>query len=294
MKVRFWMSDKTRETMLADAFKSGVTMHGDEFEVRSLGEPFTPDCNVAIMVGVKSKELWRQHTRAGIQLVYQDKGYSRHSRKDDIRGWEYWRCAVNSHQPTSKFRVDYPSDRRENQGWEYKSWRKSGGHIIIAGSSAKYHDFYDLRNPTDWAGKLVKFLHKAGGGRPVVYRPKPSWHDAVPIEGTRFSAGSEAQAKFTNGRIESIDEVLKGAHCVVTHGSNACFEAMLAGIPTIVLGDAVMKPISSTSEEKIQSPMLAKDKDRDAILNFLAYQQWTMLEHMEGKAWPVIRRQFFE
>jgi hypothetical protein len=278
------MSDKPRERLLSEAFCEGVVKHGDEVDRRKLGEPFTDDCDVAVMVGVKSRELWRAHTRAGVQLVYMDKGYDRHSRDDDIRGWEYWRVAVNGHQPTAKFRPDYPRDRADSFGWKFKPWRTAtpNGHIVIAGSSGKYHAFYDLKDPTDYASKLVKFL-RSHTRRPIVYRPKPSWKEAVPIEGTRFST-----------REESISEVLTGAHCLITHGSNACFEAMLMGIPSITIGEAVMRPISTTEPAKVESPRMATDKERQQVLNWLAYQQWTMMEMMEGKAWPSIRRQFFE
>jgi hypothetical protein len=282
VKVRFWRSDKPRERMLSEAFLTGVKMHGDEIDQKFLGEPFSDDCDVAVMVGVKSRELWSEHTRAGVALIYLDKGYDRHSRMDDISGWEYWRASVNGHQPTSKFRPDYPEDRKKNLGWQFRPWRKSGKHVIIAGSSAKYHNFYNIKEPTEWARKLIKYLNRATK-REIIYRPKPTWKEAVPIEGSTFS-----------GRDQKISDVLNGAHCMITHGSNACFEAMLAGIPTIVMGDAVMKPISSITEEDIEKPRLASDKERHQVLNFLAYQQWTLAEMLDGKAWPVIRRQLFE
>lgn len=275
------MSDKARERLLAEAFLEGVKRHGDEIDRRALGEDFTPDCDVAVMVGVKSRELWRAHARAGVQLIYADKGYDRHSRTDDIRGWEYWRVAVNSHQPTSKFRPDYPGDRLKKFGWEYRPWRESGIKVVIAGSSAKYHAFYDIKDPTEWSQKLIKSMNFVTR-REIVYRPKPSWKDAVPIVGTTYSQGG------------SFHDVIRGAHCLVTHGSNACFEAMLMGVPSIILGDAVMKPISSHDISEIERPLLASDKERDAVLRWLSYQQWTMAEMLDGKAWPVIRRQFFE
>jgi hypothetical protein len=118
--------------------------------------------------------------------------------------------------------------------------------------------------------------------RPIIYRPKRSWKDAVPITGSKMDKDSD------------LNEQLARAHCLVTHGSNACFEAMLAGVPSIILGDAVAKPISSTSVMEIEKPRLATDKERESVLAFLAYQQWTLLELMEGGAWPHIRRQFFE
>lgn len=282
MKVRFWHSDKPRERLLAEAFVTGVKRHGDEADMRALGTEFDPNCDVAVMAGVKSKDLWTKYARLGTQLCYLDKGYSRHSRPGDLRAWEYWRCAVNSHQPTLKFRPDYPRDRAEAAGWRFKPWRENGTDIIIAGSSGKYHSFYDMKDPTDFATKLVKALNNYTK-RAIVYRPKPSWKEAVPIINTRFSREGEG-----------IEDVLRNAHCLITHGSNACFEAMLAGVPSIVLGEAVAKPISSTGIEDVEHPRLASNTERQALLNFLAYQQWTMQEMIDGKAWEIIRRQIFE
>lgn len=282
MKVRFWHSDKPRERLLAEAFLTGVRTHGDTTDARPLGEAMTTDCDVAVMVGVKSRELFFAHARAGVHLVYLDKGYARHSRQDSIRGWEYWRAAVNGHQPTSKYRADYPDDRRREIGWTFEPWRETGTHIVIAGSSQKYHDFYGLKNPTDFVSKLSKEIN-GYSLREIVYRPKPSWKDAVEVHGTRYSAGDEG-----------IADVLRGAHALVTHGSNACFEAMLMGVPCVILGEAVAKPISSTEIAEIETPRLASDAERWAVLNWLAYQQWTQSEFASGQAWAVLRRQIFE
>lgn len=282
MKVRFWHSDKSRERILAEAFLAGVKAHDDLGEMRALGEEFTPDCDVAVMVGVKSRELWRQHTRAGITTVYCDKGYARHSRPDDLRGWEYWRTAVNGHQPTSKYRNNYPGDRLAAIGWKFQPWREGGTHIVIAGSSQKYHDFYGLPDPTAYSSKLCKMIHNYSRLE-IVYRPKPSWKEAVEIHGTRWSRENEG-----------IEDVLRGAHCMVTHGSNACFEAVMLGVPCVILGEAVAKPISTTDVCEIAAPRLASGKERQAWLRFLAYQQWTMAEFASGLAWKTIRSQIFE
>ena len=281
MKVRFLHSDKARERLLADAFLAGVKAHGDETDKRALGGELTFDCDVAVMCGVKSRDIFRAHARAGVQVVYLDKGYARHSRTDSIRGWEYWRVAVNAHQPTGKYRANLPGDRLAEIGWEFKPWRETGTKVILAGSSQKYHDFYDLKSPTDWNMKLSKYIN-GYTPREIVYRPKPSWKDAEPLHGAGYSTG------------ESISEALNGAHCLVTHGSNACFEAVLAGVPCIILGEGVAKPISSLSIKEIESPRLAKDSEREAWLRWLAYCQWTQSEMYDGLAWPHIRRQFFE
>lgn len=284
MRVAFWHSTKPRERLLSDAFLAGVRLHGDEVSTHYLpSDPETieipPDSSeVACMVGVKSGHLYRAHLRAGMRIVYIDKGYVR-SREDNQEGWKYWRVSIGGHHPT-KYIADaaYPSDRWEALGLGVLPWRTpdAGLHIVLAGSSEKYHQFYGLKHPTNYARKLVGKIREVSE-RKIIYRPKPSWRAAERIDGTEFSVGG------------SINDVLKDAHALVTHGSNACFEAMLMGVPSIIMGDAVARPISSTSVEVVEDPLLATDEERLRILQNLAYFQWTLREMAEGRAWSVLR-----
>jgi hypothetical protein len=302
----FWHSDKPRERLLADAFAQGARAHGDVVELHPLeAEPRVLDCDVACMVGVKSRELFRAHFNAGSHVLYFDKGYTRHASPSPVKLWEYWRVALDAHQPTDRLaRMPPPGvGRWDRLGLVMQPWRrgneedtatvselaqvsreharKAPGHILLAGSSQKYHDFYGLKDPTSWARKVVAALREETK-REIVYRPKPSWKDAVPIEGTRFSSGAE-----------TIDEVLAGAWAVVTHGSNACFEAVLAGVPVVALGDAVAKPISSTTLDAIESPRRASYVERLQWAARLSYWQWTMPEMATGQAWAFLRPQVF-
>jgi hypothetical protein len=151
---------------------------------------------------------------------------------------------------------------------------------VLAGSSQKYHDFYGLRDPTAFASRIIRAVAQLTD-MPVIYRPKPSWKDAEPIEGAQFSQGT----------VPDIHAELKGAWCMITHGSNAAFEAMLDGIPAIVLGDAVSKSISSTSLDDVLRPKRAPEAQRLQLLWNLAYSQFTMGEMHDGLAWSIIRPQ---
>ena len=283
MRVVFCHSDKPREHLLADAFSEGVRRHGDECSLQAL----TPDhatvpAEVACMVGVKSRELYQAYYQQGTHIVYLDKGYTRHARPGPVKVWEYWRVSIDAHHPTAYLeRPDMPDDRLDDLGLVLKSWRKKGDHIVLAGSSQKYHDFYGLRHPTQWAQKVVKQIQNAAPGRRIVYRPKPSWKEAVPIEGTEFS------------RQGDIYDVLENAWALVTHGSNAVFEAIVEGVPCIVLGDAVAKPISSSTIEEIESPILACYAARHQWLANLSYWQWTMPELAGGQAWDFLRPKIY-
>jgi hypothetical protein len=267
MRVAFYASNKPREQELAAAFLAGAEAHGDSGSLRDSGDK-AGDCDVAVMVGVKSCDLYRASRAAG-----------RH-RQPGAKVWEYWRIAVDAHHPTGKLMaVKRPHDRM--YGVNLLPWRRPAkrGHIVIAGSSAKYHRFYNLPDPTAWAIRQVHEIRKHSQ-RQIIYRPKPSWHDAVPIPYTTYSDKHEA-----------IGAVLKGAHALVTHGSNACFEAITRGVPCIILGDGVAKPISSTDIAEIEQPRLASIHERRRWLASLAYYQWTVLEFQSGEAWASIRPQ---
>lgn len=276
MKIVFWASDKDREQVLAKAVLRGAKRQGFEVEQRMLcANPDVSGFDVGCMVGVKSASLFHAHRAAGILPVMMDKGYVR-SRVPGARTWEYWRISVGAHHPTrtTLMRTKLPTERWADLGIDLAPWRTRGNHILIAGSSAKYHTFYGLPEPTLWTRQLVEEIRQHSD-RPIIYRPKPSWTGAVPIEGTQFSGGGEA-----------IGQALWGAHCMITHGSNTCFEAALMGVPSIILGNAVAAPISSASLNDIEYPLMGK---RDQWLANLAWHQFTENEFRDGTAWEVLR-----
>lgn len=285
MRICFFASDKPREHILADAFKDGAEALGDTVEIRPLnGEPQVAEgADVAVMVGVKSRELFKANWAKGIHCLYFDKGYTRHSAPGPVKLWEYWRVSIDSHHPTSYFQKDpRPADRFEKLELGFQPWRKKGDHIVFAGSSQKYHDFYGLTDPTRYAGKVIKQIQGIIQGMEIIYRPKPSWKDAEPIHGTVYSQAPQ-----------TILDVLDGAHCLVTHGSNACFEAVQMGIPCVILGDAVARPLSTTVIEEIRTPRLVHDKRRRQWFCDLAYCQWSLPELASGEAWKVIKPQIY-
>lgn len=285
IRVTFWHSDKPRERILADAFARGVSAHGDFIELRPLQAGIeVADCEVACMVGVKSRQLFRAHWDRGIHTMMFDKGYTRHAAPGAVKLWEYWRIAVDAHHPTEKInRILRPSDRWDTLGLKFQPWREPTATraILIAGSSMKYHDFYGLFEPTRWTQKLVGNIREFTQ-RKIIYRPKPSWREAIPIEGTMWSGGDE-----------QIEDVLSRTEVLVTHGSNACFEANLAGVPSLILGDGVAKPISSQILDEIETPIRAPDAVRAQWFWNLAYCQWTLAEMASGRAWEILRPQIY-
>lgn len=257
----------------------GCAKHGHQTLSVALGEgeEAAEWADVVAMVGVKSNERFHAHRRAGRRVIMLDKGYARHHRPGG-RVWEYWRVAIDAHQPTARMAVlNCPHDRREEMGWEPVPWRLDGPKVIIAGSSGKYHAFHDLAAPTKFYRGVVTGLRKRTD-RAIVYRPKPSWQDAQPLKRAIYSRPPE-----------SLGFLLDSAWALVTHGSNACFDAIMTGVPCVILGDAVAKPISSTSLDDIENPRLASEKVVRWWLANLAYWQWTESEMASGEAWDFLK-----
>lgn len=247
------------EFNLIEAFKAGAEKR--DWQVFTL--PKIADISQFDMIGiigVKSQDLLKRCVAARKPFVYFDKAYNRKA--------SWWRFSYCSHNParflTHLNRLD---DRRLAQKWEPAEWQiNTNGHILLAGSSGKYHRLYDLPDPTEFWKAIVSELQATGTDRKILYRPKKSWHDAVPIDGTEFS------------KAEFIEEDLKNAALMITHGSNSCFESLMLGIPAIVLGNGITAGISSSKISEISNLLLASQRLKIQLLNDLAYMQFKVDE----------------
>lgn len=276
MRLLAYYSNKGLDEELVTSFARGAREHGVAVKIWPKLEDVLPS-DVVVLFGVKARVRHEEFRAAGIQTIVLDKGYVRHAAPGGQKWCEYWRVAVNAHHPTG-YLMDQkqPHDRFNRLGLEMREWRRKGDTVIYAGSSDKYHRFNGLEEANSYARSVVSKIRKLTN-RAIIYRPKPSWKDAQRIEGVTFSRPPER-----------IHQTLVGAHVLVTNGSNACFEAVLAGVPTIVLGEAVAKPISSTSLKRIERPQLAGMDERLQWAANLAYAQWTMPEMRSGECWSHI------
>ena len=280
--------DKGREFALAENFLAGVAASGDEVQLVRKGglDTSTLDADAVCMVGVKSLNIFHRMRAEGKQIIYFDKGYLRHRGKHGT--WEYWRVAVNDHHPTAYVAEAKHTPRRWNQIAKrrlivLRPWRAEDnvGPVIYAGSSDKYHDFVGLPDPTAYAAEIVREIKKRTN-RPVIYRPKPSWLEATPVSGAGFSS-----------RNQTIEAMLPNSWCLVTNGSNSSFDAVLAGVPCIVLGKAVARSIFSNDLNELENPRIPTDDERDQWLANLAWCMFNETEMSEGLAWEAIRPQLF-
>ena len=267
MRVTFYASEKERETKLAEALREGAARHGDELRILS-GQGATHD-GVACMFGVKSADRLHACWQNGQETILFDKGYTRDGR--------YIRAAVNAIQPIRSFQVGRKPDRWSKVGARLHP-RRRGRSIIFAGSSEKFHRAAGLAHPTIYASQVIEEL-RARTGRPIIYRPKPSWRHAIPIEGSEMR------------REGPLSALLADAHALVTWGSSAAVEAIVSGVPVVALGDTIARPVSETNLDRIAMPYFPSDDRRLQWCSDLAYCQWTLDEYASGEAWGHIRAQ---
>lgn len=270
MKVALHETLKQGEKPLMDAFRAGVLKMGDE--VLSVSKHTMPtDAEVAVFIGVKSRKPWRRSLLAGQRTILLDRGY--------VRSAQYFRIAIDSHQPTWFLR----NQRQPPGRWKthFKDWRPCAWHAgpirraLIAGSTAKYHLWYNMSEPTGYNTALVREL--TARGIDVTYRPKRAWDGKQPIPGARYDGQG------------SIYDALPAAHLLVTHGSNACFDAMLAGVPAIVLGNGVTESISSHTLDQWPDITRAEQHEREQLCANLAWCQYNIAEFASGVAWAALR-----
>lgn len=281
MRLIFWYAEKGHEKALGPAIAAGAAQHGDEVEMRSLADYHGPDRDGGIICGVVKREVLRDHLKAGRLLLYLDKGYGRTRLPwQGMNLPEWWRVVVNDTHPTAYLmRRPRPADRWRMMRAPLEP-RRCGKAVVIAGSSAKYHQTHDLPHPTRWAADLIRAI-RALTPRPIIYRPKPSWHDAEAVSGAIFDFGMKTSFRAT----------IEDAWCVVTHGSIASVEAITGGVPCIILGHAVARPISSTSLDDLPGPRWCDDAERQQWASNLAYCHFRVAEFADGTAWRIIREQ---
>ena len=304
MRVHFFVvGEKRREWDVADAFGAGVKALGDEFSASDAGKFEEPDprIDVACVFALKgaAKTILEAYHTMGARTLLFDKGLIRSSTGLGAPGG-YYRVSLDEFMPIGRIK------RMMRDGVSAKRWVATGlrprdrvrlqtdGPVIYAGSSQKYCDFHGLGDEHEYAVDLLKQIRKkTPKGRDVIYRPKPSFDVAKPVEGTIFSRNLGQPSTTT--RIGTLGDLLKiPAYALVTHGSHAGIDAILAGVPAIVLGDGAAAPVSGTDLADLMDPATLSFPDREkrfSWLSALAWWQYTVPEMTDGAAWRFLREE---
>src|SRR3990167_4756416 len=275
IKVGVYFCKHRRSQALCSAMMRGIKVVGD-VPVSCQEEDYRyPECHAAVFYGLSGnlRTLFRDYQKSGKPAVYIDLGYW--GRRDGGGRYSgYHKFAVNGRHTTEYFQKwKHSSDRLERLGLRVGPWRQGKKYILLAGMSAKSADVEGYK-AEEWERDAIKRIMSVTD-RPIIYRPKPSWRDAQPIEGTRFSP-----------REEPLETVLDDCHAVVTHHSNVAVDGIVLGIPAFCeMG--VARPFSNSDLSKIERPIYPDG--RIQWMCDIAYTQWNVDEMAKGKPWKRLR-----
>jgi len=239
-----------------------IEAHGGRVVRTNAAELLKLPADIVPIVGCQpeSTALIRQWQAAGRTWIYWDRGYFRRIFATDLptgADGGYYRWHVNAFQMQAI--RDVAGDRwkaAETPAWP---WARDGRHIVLAEPSATYQRFHAIEG---WTGRTLAALKRLTD-RPIVVRDK---------EMQRF------------GR--KLHEDLRGAHCLVTHGSNAAVEAAIMGCPVFVDPSSAARLVGLTELAEIERPIYP---DRGAWLNSLAYCQFNERELVDGTLWRLMQ-----
>lgn len=263
-KVAFWWPSglKTfKEQLFSDVARKilkcgGVVIRDDPAKIFDLSDEIIPiiGCHPAFR-GVVPE--WK---RRGRQFIYWDRGY--------LMRWfatclpkpasmqdSYYRWHLNGFQMTAI--RDVPDDRWKTLKTLVGPWQRDGRHIVIAAPTKAYSELHACEN---WIADTVTALAKVTD-RQLVIRDKEQY------------------------RRRPLQMDLKGAHALVTHGSNAANEAVILGCPVFVDRSCAAALVGKTDIGQIESPIYP---DRQPWLNSLAYSQFNERELVDGTLWRLI------
>jgi len=187
---------------------------------------------------------------------------------DSLRG-QYFRVGKNATQ-TYQNAPDYA--RMEAMGVKVRPWRERRGSAVIVVEQSDYFMRYVARwggGIAAWRAYVLDKLRTYARERVVVIR---RWERNK----------SEQQAAFAR----ELDK----AWIVVTHSSAAACEAVLQGVPAIATDVKCAASFVTGSFERIESPLMPNDDERERWAASLCGLQWTLDEIREGKAWDALRK----
>jgi len=279
-EVAIWsVRGNGRSRKLAPVILSGANAAGDNATIYESTEYREPIGDVAAFYAYEKNmpQLMQDYIDAGKTVVFLDLGFWGRSR---IRGHmipgmfpSYHKIAINSRHPGA-----YVMDKnRSGERFKLfdltvKEWTTRGNHILIAGMSGRAAQSIGYA-PEEWERWAISELKKHTD-RPIIYRPKPTWHDSTDI------AGATRDIKST------ISHALRRAHAVVTHHSNVAIDGIIEGVPAFCF-DGVAVPMTSQDLSQIETPH--RPDGREQWLANVAWSQFHYFEIKNGTMWKHLK-----
>lgn len=215
------------------------------------------DSSEAVLYGILRgcSDIIHRNFKNKIDYIHIDHGYINHHHFDG-----YYRFSLNDTQARYK-NIDLPSDRAKKLNVELVDWVDNDyGVVLIIPPTAAICIFYGI-DVDKWLKNIITKI----GSRPYKIREKTDY--------------------------KPLSEDLKIAKCVITFNSNSALEATIAGIPAIVVSNhSVIRDWNNLTLNNIEDCYEKSiNCDRNKLINFVAYHQFTLDEVEKGIAPSIIK-----
>jgi hypothetical protein len=205
-------------------------------------------------------ELARQRS---LDWYYIDTGYiGNHEYK------KYFRVTKNARQRTGDI-VPYDDTRLRSLKLDRTQYSR-GNRVVLVPPDKKVAHAYRIGSADAWTESTLQKI-QSFTQRPVVVRQRPPSREV--------RQGSDR-----------FDQLLRDdVNAVVVYSSNCAVEAVMHGIPVVVLGENSTQPLAQPLE-KIDA---LDDLDQDQLESFLrhlSYSQFTLKEMRSGYAWRMVKQ----
>jgi hypothetical protein len=249
-----WYSSHTHSEKVMKHVQQGFqipVVHTDRFQKRNAEK------QEAILYGILRgcADVIHHNFKNGLDYLHIDNGYIK---RHHFSG--YYRISLNDTQAKYKD-VNLPNERAKKLDVKIRDWvNNEHGLVLIIPHTPAFEIFYGV-DIQKWLDTTIKKLN----GRPYKVRTK---FDSTPLE-----------------------DDLKSAKCVITFNSNAALEAILFGIPAIATSNhSIIKSWNNLTMENVEDCFEKCSKlDRNKLLNFISYHQFTLDEIDKGIAPAIIR-----
>lgn len=240
----------------AIALQQGFNWHGLNSEIITPDE-YTP-CDLVVRWGVRDKRIQQNQEFANSDMLVMEQGYLGDRMQQRSLGF-------NGLNGRAEFHAETVSSDRGREFYDLiQPWKTGGRYFLVCGQVLGDMSLEGV----DYAAWLESIPREIDG-LPVYFRPHPVRCDyKVPHE-------------VING---PLHENLRYAAGVITYNSNSGLDALLAGVRTVTF-DAGSMVYDDTGHD-LQS---WQKPDRKAIVDRIAYCQWSLSDMAEGTAWEHLK-----
>lgn len=257
--------DPTRDNQMkwGHAFARGLRAHGEDPQI--IESFYSTECDVAVFYAwhPRTKVIQERQLRDGNHFISMDCGWLGDRSK--------WRgIGFNGQNGRADYLTDPGMDnkRRKRYHWELRPWIPGTEHILVCGQMPGDTSLRGQDHDA-WIQETIEYLESIQE-LPVKFRQHPD--PEMPH----------------NKQKASLMADMEPAACVVSFNSNTAVNAVLNGIPAIVLDRGSMAwDVCGHSLDDVTDPPMP---DRDQWLNDLAWKQWTLKEIESGAAWEHLKR----